>query len=227
MQSAQIIGRAQTRMSLLSVIIFLHGLGDTPAGWQDAMNWVCTHVDGQCRAICPAAPVRAITRMNGEKTFAWCDSFGPMPRMPSAPEDSVGLRASAASIHQQLDRLIAAGVPAERIIVGGFSQGAAVATLAAYTYSRKLGGCINLSGWLPQLQVNAISKETPLFWGHGLQDQVLSPECQSAGTSLLSQSGVEVTSKTYATLAHSSDEEEMSDVVQFVKRNLSVKHSEL
>lgn len=36
-----------------------------------------------------------------------------------------------------------------RIIIGGFSQGAALSLLTSLTSERKLGGAIALSGWLP------------------------------------------------------------------------------
>lgn len=40
-------------------------------------------------------------------------------------------------------------IPPSRIIVGGFSQGAALSLLTTLTNERKLGGAIALSGWLP------------------------------------------------------------------------------
>ena len=40
-------------------------------------------------------------------------------------------------------------IPPSRLIIGGFSQGAAVSLLTALTNERKLGGAIALSGWLP------------------------------------------------------------------------------
>lgn len=44
---------------------------------------------------------------------------------------------------------IRAGIPADRIILGGFSQGGALALYSALTYPEKLGGVIGLSCWLP------------------------------------------------------------------------------
>jgi pimeloyl-ACP methyl ester carboxylesterase len=42
-----------------------------------------------------------------------------------------------------------AGIPASRIVLGGFSQGGAMALLTGLTTERKLGGVVVLSGWLP------------------------------------------------------------------------------
>lgn len=41
------------------------------------------------------------------------------------------------------------GIPSDRIIIGGFSQGGAVALHAALTMNKKIGGLILLSTWLP------------------------------------------------------------------------------
>ena len=66
----------------------------------------------------------------------------------------------------------------QRIVVGGFSQGAAVTYLSVLTSERKLGGAITLSGYLPlrkkitSMRTDA-SKKTPWFAGHGEADQVV------------------------------------------------------
>lgn len=56
------------------------------------------------------------------------------------------------TVHQ-LNQLITAevdaGIPAERIVLGGFSQGAAMSLLTGLSTERKLGGVVVLSGWLP------------------------------------------------------------------------------
>jgi phospholipase/carboxylesterase len=68
------------------------------------------------------------------------------------------------------------------------SQGAATATLATYAYPRRLGGCVNLSGWLPArdqfaaavvaAQGGGANAATPCFWGHGSDDQIVAFENQ-------------------------------------------------
>ena len=80
--------------------------------------------------------------------------FEPWPKTPAMRDDSAGLAASAAAVHkvggavssafcashlqrrlpQVIDGIVASGVPAHRIIVAGFSQGAAVALQSTYTY---------------------------------------------------------------------------------------------
>jgi lysophospholipase II len=67
----------------------------------------------------------------------------------SGPEDEEGIKEAAKSVHGMVNNEINAGIPAERIILGGFSQGGALALYSALTYPKRLGGVIGLSCWLP------------------------------------------------------------------------------
>jgi dienelactone hydrolase len=59
---------------------------------------------------------------------AWCDVYEPWPLTTKPRDDTKGLEASVEDIHEIIDKLVSDGIPSERIIVGGFSQGAATAT---------------------------------------------------------------------------------------------------
>lgn len=211
-----------------SAIIFLHGLGDKPESWQGSIEWLAGKASPNARAVCLAAPVKAITKNKGETMTAWCDVFEPWPLTPKSRDDIAGLEASVAIVHAEIDRLLAEGVPADRIIVGGFSQGAATATLATYSYGKRLGGCLNLSGWLPApdhflapSRRSPANASTPLFWGHGLTDDVVHIDNQKVGAAAITaQLGAHVTAKQYA-IGHDSNEAEFADIVEFVRHRLS------
>ncbi len=51
-------------------------------------------------------------------------------------------------VHQLIDNEIAAGIAPNRIVVGGFSMGGALALYAALTYNKPLAGIIALSSFL-------------------------------------------------------------------------------
>ena len=73
---------------------------------------------------------------------------------------------------------MARGTPAERILLGGFSQGGAMTYYAGLTYPKTLGGLFVLSGFLPLRSefpgiINAANKHTPVFVAHGTQDPLL------------------------------------------------------
>jgi lysophospholipase-1 len=52
------------------------------------------------------------------------------------------------SVIQLISAEIESGINPERIVIGGFSQGAAISVLTAITNERKLAGAACLSGWV-------------------------------------------------------------------------------
>ena len=80
--------------------------------------------------------------------------------------------ASVRTITQLVADEVDAGIPSNRIIVGGFSQGSAISLLTGITSERRLAGLICLSGWLGLAEKTAAmqtdhAKNLPIFWGHG------------------------------------------------------------
>ena len=67
----------------------------------------------------------------------------------SRHDDEKGLLESISAVDSLIQAEIDSGIPESRIILGGFSQGGAVAVLGGLTGKRKLGGVIGLSTWVP------------------------------------------------------------------------------
>lgn len=67
----------------------------------------------------------------------------------SGPEDEEGIRRAAETVHSMIAEEVKAGIPTERIILGGFSQGGALALFSALTFPQPIAGVIALSAWLP------------------------------------------------------------------------------
>ena len=202
----------------------MHGLDDKPSSWQESAEWLAGKIGPNVKAVCPAAPLRAITKSKGEIMTGWCDVHADWPFIPASKDDTDGLAQSVAAIHKEFDKLVESGVPSNKIIVGGFSQGAAVATLAAYTYGKPVAGCLNLSGWLPNRDafagaLKAENKKTPIFWGHGTKDEVLPLENQTVGAEVLTKQGIEVTANQYD-FGHDTNEAEFYEVLKFIQKQL-------
>jgi S-(hydroxymethyl)glutathione dehydrogenase/alcohol dehydrogenase len=85
--------RAKVMNQEKSAIVFMHGLGDSPAGWQESIDWLAGKFPN-CKGICPAAPKAPITKNKGEIMTAWCDVFEPWPLTPTSRDDEKGLLAS-------------------------------------------------------------------------------------------------------------------------------------
>lgn len=100
---------------------------------------------------------------------------------------------------------MAKGIPSERIVLGGFSQGGAMSLLSGLTCPHKLGGIFGLSCYLllkdklrdmlPEGNANA---KTKVFMGHGDADMVVRYEWGSKTADVLKEWGWEVDFRTYA-----------------------------
>jgi phospholipase/carboxylesterase len=111
-----------------AAVIWLHGLGADGHDFEPVVPELVRRGERAWRFIFPNAPVRPVTINGGMSMRAWYDLKGLDRR---AAEDLAGFRDSDA----QIRRLIASegerGIPAGRIVLAGFSQGAAVSLYTA------------------------------------------------------------------------------------------------
>lgn len=111
---------------------------------------------------------------------------------------------SQAYFHELIQKEIDDGIPADRIVLGGFSQGGAMSMFAGLTSKVRLGGIVALSSYLllslkfadlvPKPEFN---KETPIFMAHGDSDQVVNFELGKKSYDLLKDMGYKPTLKIY------------------------------
>ena len=119
------------------------------------------------------------------------------------------------------------GIEKDRIVIGGFSQGGAIALQSVYSTMAQKGeesgsyaACVSLSGWVNFDEGNDWGKDTPLFWGHGQYDDKVLFEQQEFGVRTLEGMGVSnVESKSYP-IAHSSHPEELKAFAAFLDKVL-------
>jgi len=203
-------------------VVFMHGLGDTPAGWSDLKQQLA-RFDARLKSpeiewTFPAAPIIPLTINDGATMPGWFDLFD-WPIGPDAKDDRARVLEGVEAVRKQIAKLEASGVPPERIVVGGFSQGGAVALNAAYRHDKKLGACVALSGWLTLKEDFAgdlgPAASTPLFWGHGVQDDKVLFPLQKIGVGLLTQRGVKVDASQYP-MGHGAHPDEMAKLAKFV-----------
>jgi phospholipase/carboxylesterase len=126
-----------------ATIIILHGLGADGTDFLSFADELKLAPVGPVRFVFPRAPVRPVTINGGHQMRAWYDILGAdLVRR----EDEVGLRESITLVHSLIDREVARGVPANRIVLGGFSQGCAITLGAGLRYHQRLAGLAGLSG---------------------------------------------------------------------------------
>ncbi|XP_055380675.1 acyl-protein thioesterase 1 [Condylostylus longicornis] len=197
-----------------STLIFLHGLGDTGHGWSAAVGSIRP---SHMKVICPTAPTMPVSLNGGFQMPSWFDL---RTLDISGPEDEEGIKRATGNIHQMIDKEIAEGIPSNRILLGGFSQGGALALYSALTFSRPLGGVIALSCWLPmhkQFPGYMVQyDEIPIFQAHGDVDPVLPYKFGQLSASIMKTVLKQTQFKTYSGLSHSSSEQELQDIRMFI-----------
>ncbi|MEN9579616.1 MAG: hypothetical protein RJA70_2625 [Pseudomonadota bacterium] len=154
-------------------VIWMHGLGATNHDFDDVVPMLAAL---SLRFVFPAAPHLPVTINGGVRMPAWYDilSFDD----PPLREDERSVRQSAATVKALIEQEIARGVPANKIVLMGFSQGAAMALHVGSRFESALAGIGVLSGYLllpaafqeERSRANAL---TPILFCHGAVDPVV------------------------------------------------------
>ena len=148
-------------------------------------------------------------------------------------EDKAGILRTQQHVHGLIQKEIDAGIPADRIVLGGFSQGGAVGIFAGLTAKVKLAGVVALSAYLllsnqftTYLPTPNVNKETPIFMGHGDSDMVVNTVIGKKTYDVLKELGYNIGWNMYPNLEHSASPEEIKDVEDFLLKVLPPKGKE-
>ena len=195
-------------------LIWLHGLGADGHDFEPLVPEL--GIDG-LRFVFPHAPVMPVTLNGGIPMRAWFDiaslDFDAVP-------DEAGIRRSAAALGRLIDKEVAQGVPSERIILAGFSQGGAIALHTALRETRPLGGVIALSTFLPlaatlAAERHAANLRVPIFMAHGDDDPVIPIRFAEASREWLERAGYAVEWRRYP-MAHTVSLEEVRELARWL-----------
>ena len=163
----------EPRGTALGSIVWLHGLG---ADGHDFEPIVPLLGLPDVRFVFPNAPSRPVTINSGMVMPAWYDivALGG----PRFGERAADVRASAREITAVLEREETRGTPASRIVLAGFSQGAAMALHVGTRFPRALLGIMVLSGYevlaeTREAEAGAANRATPMLFCHGTQDPLV------------------------------------------------------
>ena len=152
------------------VVVWLHGLG---ADGHD-FEGIVPEMDLQktsIRFVFPHAPVIRVRVNGGMPMRAWYDIAHPeIGRDP----DLEGMGGSVAEVEKLVGQEISRGIPRERIVLAGFSQGGVIALLSAFTTGFRYAGVLALSTYLPPSpDLRLVESPTPLLMVHGTFDPVV------------------------------------------------------
>jgi phospholipase/carboxylesterase len=202
-------------------VIWLHGLG---ADGNDFMPIIPElHLPGNpaIRFVFPSAPSMPVTVNGGYVMPAWYDIIG---RNLMDQEDTEGIKRSAASIIELIEREVQRGIDYRHIALAGFSQGCAMVLYIGLRLPHPLAGIIALSGYLPlalslNLEKHSANQSTPIFMAHGTFDPVVALDRAQASHSLLANLGYQVDWNEYP-MEHSVNHEELKDISRFLQEVL-------
>ena len=204
-----------------AAVVLMHGLGADGHDFESLVPELRLPPSASVRWVFPHAPVRPVTINGGWRMRAWYDIVAIDRR---APEDEAGIRASAESIGALVRRERERGVPAERIVLAGFSQGGAMALFTGLRWPERLAGVVALSCYLPlseslAAEAHPANAAVPVFMAHGTWDNVLPHSIGAHSRDVLRAHGFDVEWHEYP-LAHAVCAEEIGHLRDWLRRVL-------
>ncbi len=195
-------------------VLWLHGLGADGHDFAPIVPELVRDGWPALRFVFPHAPVRAVTINGGARMRAWYDirDFDLAHRA-----DLEGVDASVAQVEALIAREAERGIPPQRLLLAGFSQGGAITLAAGLARAQPLAGLIALSTYLPmplalaQQRLAPQAAAQPLFMAHGLFDPVVPPAAGDAALQAMRGFGFTAESRRYP-MQHAVCGEEIRDL---------------
>ncbi len=206
----------------LASIIWLHGLGADGHDFEPIVPELGLAASIGIRFIFPNAPVMPVTVNGGMSMRAWYDVRSANLR---EFEDETSILASSELVGKYLQHEIDAGIPANKIILAGFSQGGAIALHCGLRFNRGLAGILALSTYLPlaatlEAEANEANKKTSIFMGHGVFDPVITVDQGRDSANTLNSAGYSVDFNEY-TMEHAVCLEEIRAIGSWISQRLA------
>jgi len=205
-----------------AVVIWLHGLGDSGNGFAPIVPELKLPDSLAVRFVFPHAPIRPVTINGGMSMRAWYD-IKSMDFNNRA--DTEGVLESAESVVKLIESEMAKGIPSERILLAGFSQGGVIALHVGTRFPQKLAGILALSTYMsmPETlaeQAHDANKHTPILCAHGQQDEVVPMFLGHAAYKTLQDNNFPVDWKEYV-MQHNVCMQELADISDWLQTRFS------
>jgi phospholipase/carboxylesterase len=203
----------QTGPEPTGTVIWLHGLGADGHDFEPIVPQLVRSTERALRFVFPHGPRRPVTLNGGIVMRAWYDIAGIDRRVN---EDEQGIRGSYDIIAALIRRENERGIGTSRIVLGGFSQGGAMAVYAGTRYPQKLAGiaalsCDMLLASRFTSERSPANQETSIFMAHGKQDPIIPLFLGKETRRQLEETGYRVRWHSYL-MPHSVCPEEVCDI---------------
>lgn len=194
-------------------VIWLHGLGADGHDFEPIVPELEWPESSAVRFVFPHAPYRAVSLNGGATMRAWYDiAVG----VRGLDQNEAHIRESEQHLRGLIESEVACGIAPGRIVLAGFSQGAAMALHTGLRYPKPLAGIMALSmpiplpGRIPS-EWNNRNVAVPVFLAHGTADPIVPYPMGEYARQLLGQLGLAVEWHSYP-MAHSVCPQEILDI---------------
>jgi phospholipase/carboxylesterase len=156
-----------------ATVIWLHGLGADGHDFEPLVPELHLPNDHGIRFIFPHAPIRSVTINDGAEMRAWYDF---VPHSEHGGSDDI--ETSRRQIEAFIEHEVARGIPTQRILLAGFSQGGVIALHTALRYPERLCGVLALSTYLHDFSATEAERTDanlaiPIMMAHGTMDPMI------------------------------------------------------
>lgn len=210
----------ETAPDVNAAVIWLHGLGASGHDFVPVVPELQLPAGMAVRFIFPHAPSIPITINGGMIMPGWYDILA----MNIEREiDYRQIMASADAITALIEREITRGIPSQRIVLAGFSQGGAVAYQTALSYKKPLAGLLALSTYFATYKTivpSAANQSLPIHIFHGTADSMVPVALAEQAIDVLGLLGHQPAYKTYA-IEHEVSLEEILDISAWLQQVLA------
>ncbi len=199
-------------------VIWLHGLGADGRDFEPIVPEL--NLDVPIRFVFPHAPERSVTINGGMEMRAWYDID---PGSPLSGTDDI--RSSATAVQELVEVENRNGIPTNRIVLAGFSQGGVVALHLGLRAESRFAGIMALSTYVHDHEhvgneVSFVSIDTPIFMAHGIADPMIPITRAVTSREALTALNYQVDWREYG-MGHQVCPEELVDIKGFLERVLS------
>ncbi|MBL8751784.1 MAG: carboxylesterase [Planctomycetes bacterium] len=203
-------------------VVWLHGLGADGHDFAPIVAELGLPAALGVRFVLPHAPSIPVGINGGMAMPAWYDIT---EQDLTRRHDEAGMRVTAARVGDLIARERARGIPSERIVLAGFSQGGAVALFAGLRHPERLAGIVALSTYLVgeaslDAERTPANQGTPILQVHGSADGVVVPARGVAARDALQRRGYTVDYRSYP-MQHEVCWDEIVAIADFLRRVLA------
>ncbi|KAM4770862.1 lysophospholipase-like protein 1 [Rhinophrynus dorsalis] len=206
-------------------VIFLHGSGDTGQGIKLWIREILKQdlAFRHIKIVFPTAPARPYTPMRGAMSTVWFDRY---KISADSPEHLDSVDSMCQTLTNLINEEVKAGIQKNRILVGGFSMGGAMAMHLAYRYHKDVAGVFALSSFLNSGSVvyqelkDSETTSPELFQCHGCADELVLHKWGEETNSVLKSLGVTSTFHSFPNLYHELNLQELEKLKSWILKKL-------